>query len=132
MNPAVEQLYADYLSLTNHDASAAASLALADVFLKQPAPSTTSASGQLPSNRPLTVPELARLLRVRQTKIRNWIRRGDLRAINITEKSGGRAEYRIRPEDLEAFSLLRATQSLPVNRQRPVRRRRLPPVPHYD
>jgi excisionase family DNA binding protein len=131
MNPAVEQLYTDYLSLTDNDVSAAASLALADVLLKQPATTATTATTSASPNRPLTVPEVARLLRVRQTKVRNWIRRGDLRGVNITEKCGGRAEYRIRPEDLEAFSLLRATQSSSVPRQRPVLRRRLPPVPRY-
>jgi len=118
MNPAVEQLYADYLQRTDSDTTAAASLTLADVM--QSARDTDRVEATLPG-QPLTVPEVARLLRVRQDKVLNWIRRGDLQAFNIADKQKGRPKYRISPEDLKAFRQRRSPLP-PVPQGRPSRR----------
>lgn len=118
MNPAIQQLFNDYLAITD-DKAAAASLALADVMLGR----------QPPTDRPLTVPEVARILRVSRAKVIGWIQRGDLKAANVTEKPGGRPRWRINPGDLEVFKTFKASLTSPP---RPVRRRRLPPVPDYS
>jgi excisionase family DNA binding protein len=51
--------------------------------------------------RGLTVPELARLLRVGQDKVRGWIRRGELVATDTGNP--GRPRLVILPEHLQAF-----------------------------
>lgn len=45
----------------------------------------------------LTVKDVAELLKVGEVAVRNWIKDGDLRAVNV-----GR-EWRIAPKDLEEF-----------------------------
>jgi len=49
----------------------------------------------------LTVKQVADRLSVDERTVRGWIQKGELKAVNI----GGRLrpEYRIRPDDLEAF-----------------------------
>ena len=53
----------------------------------------------------LTVAEVAGRLGVSDVTVRRWIAAGELAALRI----GGRAGYRIRPEDVEAFERRRAT-----------------------
>lgn len=53
---------------------------------------------------PLTVEEVARQLRVSVETVRNWIRTGELDAIDIGNK------YRIYPADLEDFKERRRTR----------------------
>jgi excisionase family DNA binding protein len=48
----------------------------------------------------LTVPEAARFLRVSPDKVRGWIKRGELRAINTAAVRCGRPRYVILPHHL--------------------------------
>src|SRR5689334_14253479 len=65
----------------------------------------------------LTPPEIARLLRVCPEKVLGWIRRGNLRAINVSD--GVRPRYRVRRECLDEF-----LASLEVQPPAPRERRR--------
>jgi len=58
----------------------------------------------------LTPPQAAKLLKVSPDKVLNWIRSGELRAVNV---SGGRPKYRIAREDLQAFTNRRTPQPRP-------------------
>lgn len=48
----------------------------------------------------LTVREVADRLRVKEATVREWIKRGDLAALDLGARSAG---YRVRPRDLEDF-----------------------------
>jgi hypothetical protein len=121
MNAVVNALYAEYLEHTGGDQAAAASLALAAVLQKgQPGP----ASGQ-----PLTLPEVARHLRVRPNKVLGWVRSGELRGYDVTARQGGRRpKYRVNPEDLEAFIQRRAIMPPTPKGRPPGPRRRIPVI----
>jgi len=56
----------------------------------------------------LTPPEIAKLLRVSSEKVLGWIRRAELKAINVSD--GGRPRYRVRREDLDLFLRSREVQ----------------------
>jgi len=43
----------------------------------------------------LTPPQVAKLLAVKHDKILSWIRTGELRAINLAARQGGRPRWRI-------------------------------------
>ncbi|NLX56242.1 MAG: helix-turn-helix domain-containing protein [Planctomycetaceae bacterium] len=73
----------------------------------------------------LTPPEIARSLRVSETKVAAWIKSGRLRAFNVSE--GQRPKYRIRADDLESFLDGRTAAPPPT---RPVRRERRD-IPQY-
>ncbi len=61
----------------------------------------------------LTATEAAALLRVRQSKVLAWLRSGELRGFDLSEKPGkGRARWRISRDDLQAF--LEGRQPKPV------------------
>ena len=98
MNPATWNLYKAYLERVN-DPSAAAALTLADALQSQ-------VTRPLDTDRPMTVPEVAKLLRVKREKVLLWIRSGRLRGFNVTEKVNGWPKYRVNPEDLETFTRL--------------------------
>lgn len=68
----------------------------------------------------LTPPAVAKMLGISAEKVHTWIRNGDLRAVNVTTKLGGRARWRIRRTDLEAFLAMREN---PPRVVRPSRRR---------
>lgn len=126
MNAAVNALYAEYLEHTGGDRAAAASLALAAVLVKgSPAPD---------ARRPLTLPEVARFLRVRPNKVLAWVRCGELRGYNVVARQGSkRPKYRVNPEDLEAF--IRQRAAAPKSEGRPARpHRSIPKVswPHLN
>jgi excisionase family DNA binding protein len=73
-----------------------------------------------PSPEPyLTPPEIAKLLRVSPEKVLGWIRRAELRAVNVG--NGTRPRYRVSREWLDAFLQVREVQP-PAPRQ--VRRKR--------
>lgn len=59
------------------------------------------------SEEPLTVDEVAKLLRVSIETVRNWIRSGELVALDMGNK------YRIYPSDLEDFKERRRTKKRP-------------------
>ena len=74
------------------------------------------------SERPfLTPPGVAKLLRVSPDKVHGWIRRGDLKAVNVG--NGFRPRYRVSRANLDAFLATREVQPPP---ERP-RRNRQPP-----
>jgi excisionase family DNA binding protein len=56
----------------------------------------------------LTPPEIAKLLRVSPEKVLGWIRRGKLKAVNVSD--GFRPRYRVSQEDLDAFLKVREVQ----------------------
>ncbi len=67
-----------------------------------------------------TPPELARYWGVSPDKIRNWIRSGELEAVNQVARQGGRPRYRISREAVEKFEARRSVQVVPARpRRRP-------------
>lgn len=60
----------------------------------------------------LSVPEVARRLRVKPDKVRGWMVRGELIGVNVASKPSGRPIWRIAHEELNRF--LRARQSVPT------------------
>ncbi len=67
----------------------------------------------------LTPPTVAEALGVNQTKVLTWIRSGELAAINVAARVGGRPRWRINQEALDLFLLRRAAQPpAPVTRRR--------------
>lgn len=118
---AIAQDFDEALQLVDGDRSAAAQLVLAAALRESRVNS--------PGDRPLTVPEVAKHLRVRQAKVLNWIRSGRLRGFNVTERENGRPSYRISPTDLEVF--IRGRAEIPqVRGGRPTgHRRRVPSLP---
>ena len=73
-----------------------------------------------PPDRWLSPPQIGRKLGVDPGKIIEWIRRGELRAVNIAENLGGRPRYRVDPAALAAFLDGRSTSPTP----KPVRQRK--------
>jgi len=119
MNNQVVSQYNEYLQLTGGDKAAAASLAVAHLL--------AAGHSQFVVNQPLTVPEVAKFLRVRPEKVLSWIRSGRLRGYNVAEKETGRPRYRVNPENLEAFTKMRIPLQ-PVPKGRPPGRRRIPKI----
>src|SRR5262245_41173577 len=74
-------------------------------------------TGGMPS-RALTPPQVADRLSITPEKVLHWIRSGELRAVNVATKLGGRPRYRVIPADLAAFESRRAAVPDP----RPVRK----------
>ena len=67
----------------------------------------------------LSPPEVARRYGVDPAKVLGWIRRGELRALNVATHTGGRPRYRISPADLAVFEAARAAGPAPkVTRRR--------------
>jgi len=74
-----------------------------------------------------TPPELAKLLRVSAEKVRTWIRRGELGAINTAAQLCQRPQYVILPHHLAEWERRRSTVPPP----KPKRRRRRPAMTDY-
>ena len=73
-----------------------------------------------------TPPEVARILRCRESKVSTWIRQGVLQAVNVS--TGTRPRYRVGKSDLDAF--LQAKVVVPT--AKPERRqRRDSSIPRY-
>jgi excisionase family DNA binding protein len=121
MNNQVIGHYNEYRKLTEGDTTAAGCLVLAAALREcRPIPL---------ADQPLTVPEVAKFLRVSPDKVLSWIRSGRLRGFNVAETETGRPKYRVSPEELEAFINVRMPFQ-PPRRGRPVgRRRRFPALP---
>ena len=64
----------------------------------------------------LTPPEVARQLRVSADKVRTWISAGELAAIDVATRRGGRPRWRIDPKAIEDFE--RRRQAIPVTTTR--------------
>ncbi len=77
----------------------------------------------------MTANEVARLLRVRRSKVASWIRAGELKAADVSERPGlGRSNWRISRQDLNEF--LQRRQPVPpppkmTRRQKPAQ------IPRY-
>jgi excisionase family DNA binding protein len=69
----------------------------------------------------LTVQDAARRYRVSPDKIRAWIARGELRAINTSTAKCGRPRFVIPPEALEEFERSRSAGPAPKAKRRPRR-----------
>jgi transposase len=69
----------------------------------------------------LTVREVARRYRVGEDKVRRWIARGELAAINTAAALCGRPRWVVTPEALAAFER-RRTPAPPPEKRRPRRR----------
>jgi Helix-turn-helix domain len=76
----------------------------------------------------LTVRDVAQRYRVGKDKIRAWIRRGELRAINTAASACARPRFIILREDLAAFENIRTGGPPP---KPPRRRRRQEAVDYY-
>lgn len=64
-----------------------------------------------PHRKKLTVPEIARMLGVNQSKVLAWIAADELRALNVASTRATRPRWRIDPGDLAAFEASRANTS---------------------
>jgi excisionase family DNA binding protein len=71
--------------------------------------------------RGLTPREVARLLRVSKDRVRAWIERGELPAVNVSAARCGRPRYVVLPEHLQAWE--RSRRVSPPPRAAPRRRR---------
>jgi len=67
----------------------------------------------------LSPPQVAKRLAVDPSKILVWIKRGELRAVNVATHTGRRPRYRISPADLAVFEAARAAGPQPkITRRR--------------
>jgi excisionase family DNA binding protein len=78
--------------------------------------------------RSFTVAEVAFRLRVGEDKVRAWVRRGELAAVNVAAALCGRPQLRITPEALALFEQQRSAALPP---KLPRRRRRAIQVDYY-
>lgn len=62
---------------------------------------------KLSEGRWLTPPEYASARGVKPDKVLGWIRSGSLRAVNFAAKTSGRPRWRISPEAIAEFELVR-------------------------
>ena len=60
--------------------------------------------------RYLTPPSLAQQYGVKPDKVLAWIARGELRAVNVANRIGGRPRWRISPEAIAEFENRRAAK----------------------
>jgi hypothetical protein len=80
------------------------------------------------ADRPyLTPPEYGRRIGVHRDRIIAFIRRGELRAIDVSEPGTSRPRYRISPEAIAEFERRRSAVALP----KPIRRRRHPTIKSF-
>jgi transposase len=75
-----------------------------------------------------TTRDVARRHRVDEEKVRGWIRRGELKAINTAATRSGKPRWVVTPEALAAFEQCRSGGPPP---KPPRRRRRVAAVDYY-
>ena len=75
----------------------------------------------------LTPPAIARRYGVKPDKILAWIASGELAAINVAERPGGRPRWRISPEAIAAFERRRSSRPAAS----PTTKRRKQDIPKY-
>ena len=119
MNEFTLHLYNLYLQETG-DKVVAALLTLATH--QTPAAPTTA-------DRPMSVPEVARFLRVTTNKVLRWIHCGELPATNVATLSTGRGRYRVSHAGLAAFQQHRASLTTQSVAPRRTARRSIRPFP---
>ncbi|QDU37659.1 Helix-turn-helix domain protein [Maioricimonas rarisocia] len=66
----------------------------------------------------LTVRELAAQLQIKADTVRDLIRRGELRAVNVARNPNGRPRWRIPPEAVAEFEATRAPKPAEPRRKR--------------
>ena len=66
----------------------------------------------------MTPPEVAKIYRVKAATVINWIRTGQLRAINIARRGTVRPRFRISVDSLEDFDRSRTVDAIPPRRPR--------------
>lgn len=66
----------------------------------------------------LTVLALAERYAVSQHTVLQWIRTGELRAVDVSRRLGGRPRWRITPDAMAAFELLRTPTPAPATKRR--------------
>jgi hypothetical protein len=64
------------------------------------------------------VKDLCERFAVGEHTVLGWIRRGELRAVNVSRKPGGRPKWRVTAEALAAFELLRTPAPPPPRSRR--------------
>lgn len=77
----------------------------------------------------LTPKQIAAEMHVGYIKVLRWILAGELAALDVSTKRGGRKRYKVRRADLEAFLSVRNTRPRPVTTRR--QSSALPDVPNY-
>lgn len=77
--------------------------------------------------RRLTVAEVAETLGVDANKVLRWIKAGELRAIDVSQKRGVKPRWRIAPADLELFETRRSNTLSIVPKQERRRKPERPP-----
>ena len=77
-----------------------------------------------PPSRGLTVRDVAQRYRVSPDKVRAWIRRGELPAVNTAEAMCGKPRWVVTPEAMERFERGRQTAAPPPKVTRRRRRER--------
>lgn len=77
----------------------------------------------------LTVSDLAKRFRVSPDKVRNWIKRGDLSAINTADRRCGRPRFVVTVDALAAFE--RGRQAATPAAPKPSRRKRITGIDYY-
>jgi len=65
-----------------------------------------------------SVKQICERYSVGEHTVLGWIRRGELRAIDVSRTPGGKPRWRITPEALEAFELSRTAEPTPPRRRR--------------
>jgi transposase len=68
--------------------------------------------------RTYAIKDLCERFAVGEHTVLAWIRRGELKAIDVSRNQGGRPKWRITPEALETFEQLRTTTPSPSKTQR--------------
>jgi excisionase family DNA binding protein len=63
------------------------------------------------NRRKLTPPQLAKLWGISADKVLAWIQAGELRAIDVSTRRGGRPRWLIDVDDVAAFEVERAAPS---------------------
>jgi len=70
-----------------------------------------------------TPPQLAKMLGIEPPKVIGWIKRGELRAVNVADRTGGRPRWRISPDAVENFLRVRESKAPPPKATRQRRQR---------
>ncbi len=83
---------------------------------------TTTTSTSTSATAGLTIADVARRYRVKRGKVRAWINRGELRAINTALEPCSKERWVILPDALAEFERRRASGPLPkvARRRRPI------------
>jgi hypothetical protein len=89
-----------------------------------PCPETLAGT---PLQAGLTVADVARRYRVSEDKVRGWIARGELRAVNTASVLCGRPRWVISPDALAEFERRRSGGPTPKDK----RRRKVPEIDFY-